>query len=246
MKIISVRFEEKNSFEEARSETSGYNNTLLTEELPNFKHSACMNYEAPQAENTSNVSGMAAFLSAASQYGSNDFDVIDIGGSTGGHYGFFKKLYRGNSKFRWHIVETSVQANYGRNFITDPDLFFYDDISDINVEKASIVHFGGVLQYLPDPMEFIDKPEVRKSDFLIINRITLIPGSSIKNYAQFVTYDKGDMSYPGRAFGINFLQDVIERTHKIEMNWVNHHEVFRLSPETICTGGGMLCRRKGL
>ncbi|WP_158511118.1 methyltransferase, TIGR04325 family [Azospirillum thiophilum] len=246
MKIVSVRFEEHVSFEDAKNATSGYNDNLLIESMPNYKHSACINHGSSQDENTSNISGMAAFLSAASYYENNEFDVVDIGGSTGGHYALFKQLYRGSAKFRWHIVETSVQVNYGKKFIADPDLFFYEDISEINTGKINILHFGGVLGYLPDPIGYMDNPQVRKSDFIIFNRTSLVNGNSNKNFAQFVNYDKGVVSYAGRAFGMNLLHEIIERTHKVEINWTNHHEVFRLGSETLCIGSGMLCRRKGL
>lgn len=245
MKILSIRFEEFETFEEAEARASGYNNEFVLEGLPRHKHSACLKNEEPKAE-ISYLSSMAALLSAASFYEKRKFNVVDVGGSIGEHYGLFSKLYRGPANFHWHVVETEVKAKYGNEFIIDKNLSFHEKIESIDIGQVNILHLSGVLGYMKDPIEFIESNEVKTSDFIILNRTSIIPGNSIRAFSQFVTYDKGEMSCAGRAIGDEFLQETLGRTHDIEMIWENRHESFRTNLGTLCTAGGMLCRRKDL
>ena len=77
-----------------------------------------------------------------------NLEVLDFGGSLGSrffsNYNFIKK-----NKIKWNIVEQNNFAQYGKNFLQNNLLFFYNDLTKcFSEKKINCVIFSGSLQYL--------------------------------------------------------------------------------------------------
>ena len=101
--------------------------------------------------------GLEAFRTLAaiglSTQGSN-LNVIDFGGG-GYHYKLAKIAFGSERTLKWHVVETPEMVSEAIR-IKEPDLGFYDDITDAknDLVKVDLVFSSSALQYCSDPTLF--------------------------------------------------------------------------------------------
>ena len=148
------------------------------------------------------------------------FKVLDVGGGSGIHYHIVKSHY--NLELNWTILETSemVKSNKNNNF---QELNFTDNINSIKDVKFDLIYLSSVIQYLPEPYNFLEKIFSLKSNKIIITRTPFKnqgeeyftvqkslysengPGELPKHFKdKFVTY-------PRYSFTINNFQRFLEK-----------------------------------
>jgi putative methyltransferase (TIGR04325 family) len=95
--------------------------------------------------------------------------VLDFGGSAGFNYFAVKALFPRQS-FRWHVVETPVMSAAAAP-LAGEELQFVADLSA--APPPDVIFSCGVLQYLPRPLETIDRLLELRARYLALFRTTM-------------------------------------------------------------------------
>ena len=97
-------------------------------------------------------------------------NVLDFGGSFGSTY-FQNLIYlKDKNKFNWFILEQKHIVNYVKNFKLNKNLFFSFSIKKFLKKNIDIVLFSGVLQYLSNPIDYINLLLKKKIKYFLILR----------------------------------------------------------------------------
>lgn len=144
-------------------------------------------------------------------------NLIDFGGSLGTSYyqnrGFLKHL----SHLKWHIVEQDAFVDIGKKEFADETLQFHyeKDLERLAQEKKpSLLVISSSLQFLPDPMNFLESLPELNIPYIIFDKIPFFiePTSPTRLMIQKVPPKIYDASYPVWIFGRNaFLEKM--KTH---------------------------------
>jgi putative methyltransferase (TIGR04325 family) len=138
--------------------------------------------------------------------------VLDFGGSLGSSY-YQNRKFLNNIKVTWCIVEQKHFVNCGReNFANDELHFFYTVEECLSYFSPNVILLSGVLQYLEDPVSWIDK-------FLSIDAKYLVVDRSILSEQEFITVQYVPeiiykASYPVRIFSIKSFLTPFKRKFK--------------------------------
>lgn len=134
-------------------------------------------------------------------------NIIDYGGALGSLYWQNKEILDEyvNNKFFWHIVEQSNYVQCGRTGIQNENISFWDSIDE--VERADLVIFSGVLQYLENYKEVIQKVVQLKPKYILVDRTFVAKNSRI--VVQHVNQDIYEGAYPAKIFGESEIADLL-------------------------------------
>ncbi len=85
-------------------------------------------------------------------------DIVDIGGACGKYYFLISKFFP-HIINRWIVVETSKMTKEGNKKFSDKHLQFVDDLDKalIKVNYRDLCIAQGVIQYLPKPIDYLEK-----------------------------------------------------------------------------------------
>lgn len=96
--------------------------------------------------------------------------VIDIGGACGAQYFFLRKLLPDSVRLSWRIVETPAMVARASRLAAD-ELSFHTDLKSAAREgSADAVLASGVLQYMPEPYEYLKSIVEVRPDYISIHR----------------------------------------------------------------------------
>lgn len=127
--------------------------------------------------------------------------VIDFGGALGSTWRQNRKfLQRLSMPVSWRVVEQQEFVARGKEQFTDAVLGFDFDIHSAASNGADVVLFCSSLCYVPDPSVYLREAYASPAQYLIIDRLPVIPGSRDRIAVQKVTEPIYDASYPVRFF----------------------------------------------
>lgn len=101
--------------------------------------------------------------------------VLDFGGSLGSSYYQNKEFLSGLKCLEWCIVEQTRFVDCGKDYFEEDQLKFYHTIEECLLKhKPNVLLLSGVLQYLENPYQWIEKFIEFGISYIIIDRTTLI------------------------------------------------------------------------
>lgn len=133
--------------------------------------------------------------------------ILDYGGALGSLYWQNKEILDEytNNKFFWHIVEQFNYVQCGRTGIQNESIRFWESIDE--VKRADLVIFSGVLQYLENYKDIIQKVVRLKPKYILVDRTFVAKNSRI--VVQHVNQDIYEGAYPAKIFGESEIEDLL-------------------------------------
>jgi putative methyltransferase (TIGR04325 family) len=96
-------------------------------------------------------------------------NVLDFGGSLGSTYYQCRDFLTGLEKIKWNIVEQEKFVKIGRELFEDKELKFYFSIEEcLEKEKPYVIIFSGVLQYLENYYEILEKAKSYFTHIIVV------------------------------------------------------------------------------
>ena len=142
-------------------------------------------------------------------------NVMDIGGSLG-------STYRQNIKFlksidcKWNIVEQKNYVALGNLKYQTAELKFFDSIEDcLSKNSVNTLVISSTLQYLEDPMSFLEKLGSFKIPVLLLDRVSIIDSSENRLTKQTVPKDIYSASYPCWFFSENKILEILKKDYEL-------------------------------
>lgn len=173
--------------------------------------------------------------------------VADFGGALGSTYFQNIKLFK-NSKVQWHVIEQEDFVTYGKNNI--PEINFEYSIEEcVKKHKINCLLISGVIQYLNNPYDFLDRFLQQNIPYILIDR-TPIENIQDKIMVQKVPPDIYKAQYPVWILSKNRIDSYIETKYEFLYRWDNNEKIpikkqniFNKTNYT--TYRGFLCQLKG-
>lgn len=104
--------------------------------------------------------------------------ILDFGGSLGSMYFQYQSIWASVPKVEWRVVEQPCFVEAGRREFADDRLGFFDTVDAAEAAgSADILIMSGVVQYLPDPHNFLDHVLGRKIPAVILDRTPITTSS---------------------------------------------------------------------
>jgi putative methyltransferase (TIGR04325 family) len=123
--------------------------------------------------------------------------VVDFGGSLGTSYRQAKTFLDRLNRVSWAVVEQAAFVSAGKREFQDERLHFFDNLDEaLREQKPDVVLLSGVIQYLPDPVGFLEQLVEKPVDFLLFDRTPLIAGARARLTIQRVPRHIYPASYP--------------------------------------------------
>lgn len=125
-------------------------------------------------------------------------DIVDYGGALGSLYWQNKEIldeYTGKNIF-WSIIEQQNYVQCGKDRVQNDSIRFFEKIDEI--ERADLVIFSGVLQYLEDYREIVQKVIKLHPRYILVDRTFIAANSRI--VVQHVCGDIYKGSIPAKIF----------------------------------------------
>lgn len=140
---------------------------------------------------------LTALLYLAGQNGNTKLTVVDFGGSLGSSYFACKPWLQHICNLRWTVVEQPHFASIGNNRFADGSLDFSASLDDISI-VPDLVLASGVLMYLPDPYETLDRLLNLGAEMFVIDRTATVPTADDSFTVEHVRSGNYEASYPCR------------------------------------------------
>ena len=145
--------------------------------------------------------------------------ILDFGGGSGDYFYQFQKFIP-NIEFDWTVVETpalaqAMQTKYGG----ETEQIRWVHSLEMTDDKYDFVLCSSVLQYVERPFEILEAI-VKKSEFVVINRIPLTKSSENFVALQRILTKKKRGSYPAHFFSESSFLKTLSTYGSIPMRWV--------------------------
>ncbi|WP_338791053.1 methyltransferase, TIGR04325 family [Bernardetia sp. MNP-M8] len=206
-----------NSWKEAQSECSGYDNSIIIDKVLKstlLVKNGMAAYERDSVtfdkiEYNWSLITTLLYIAASNQ---NELSLIDFGGALGSSY-FQNRRFLDILKLEWNIVEQSHFVEKGREYITDDTLSFFYSIEEcLDKKKPSVLIVSSVIQYLENPYLWIDKILSYNFEYIIFDRTAFVADTSERLTVQQVHEPIYEASYPTWFFNEEkFLQQFSEK-----------------------------------
>ncbi len=217
-----VGFTKVGSWESAVAKSSGYESANVVEPIV---AAAKRIQDCAQASNFLTTryqqiaTGMLHCISQAQFDVGGPIRVLDVGGGGADYFYQFKKFAR-QINFDWTVLETPALAQamsneFGRN---PTNLRWISSIENTN-ETYDVILCSSVFQYVEKPFELL-ATLVRKSEFLIVNRISLVDSSEHFVAVQRIITNGKRASYPVHFFADQKFLNEMSQYGDVEMRWL--------------------------
>lgn len=173
---------------------------------------------------------------------SDTFRVIDFGGGLGTTFQqnkiFLTKL---KSHCDWRIVEKDKLVSIGKKEFTNNNLSFYSTIADAAKNGIDAIIFAGVICYICNPYNYLNKAIDVKAPFIIFDRTPIVIGEIDTFAVQYVENSIYKASLPKRNFGYENLIKIFQRDYDLIEEWVCD-----MQPDNNSTDMGFIFKRKSM
>ncbi|MFD2553273.1 methyltransferase, TIGR04325 family [Sphingobacterium tabacisoli] len=143
---------------------------------------------------------IASLLYVAAQH-NNRLHVLDFGGAFGSTYFQVTDFMKPLDALTWHIVEQSRYVEIGKHEFENQQLGFFYTIAD-SMEKVRphVILLSSVVQYLPNPHEFLASLSSLNVDYILFDRTAFIKSGPDRLTVQKVPPSIYEASYPSWFF----------------------------------------------
>lgn len=203
-----VHYFPRSTFAEAACEAGvGYQNPILVE--------GCNNAAADfRIDRLGLIPGYAAALFATiGMIGKSTIAVADVGGALGGHFFWAESAFPAIA-FDWHVVETPLYVERGREMFLNGNLSF---LTVFPKQQLDLAYFSGSLPYIDDWKAAIE--DARSAEYILITRTRMSDREMI--YLQETVYASGRVAYPCRVFARADITECLGRSHAVIAAWDN-------------------------
>jgi len=191
------------SFEKAAAASTGYNASDIAEGVVSAMEQVRRG-EAAMERDGFTLSRpqypyqlLTALLHLAGQNGNSQLTVVDFGGSLGSSYFACKPWLRHICNLRWTVIEQSHFASIGNNRFADGSLEFSGSLEAISF-RPDLILASGVLMYLPEPYESLDRLLNMGAKICLIDRTATVENSNDIFSVEHVRSINYEASYPCR------------------------------------------------
>ena len=126
-----------------------------------------------------------------------ELNIVDFGGSLGTTYFQNKRFLDAIPKVRWNIVEQRHFVDEGKKHFEDDVIkFFYDIETCVREISPAAILLSSVVQYLPNPYQFLEKVRGMKFKFILFDRTPFVDGERDILTVQKVSPEIYPASYP--------------------------------------------------
>ena len=113
---------------------------------------------------------LSGLLLAAAK-NSGRLNVIDYGGALGSSFFQNRKFLLYLKELKWNVIEQPHYVEVGKNYVTIPNVNFYENIEQCSNENSpNVILLSSVLQYLPDPYGALKALIDLNADLIILDR----------------------------------------------------------------------------
>lgn len=138
---------------------------------------------------------LAGLLRATAGFGR--LSVLDFGGALGSTYFQNRTFLSAVKELRWSVVEQPAHVACGRAEFTSNELCFYPTIDEcLSVERPDVLLLSGVVQYLPNPYDFLLDVLRHGFSYVIVDRTAFMRNGTARLTVQHVPEWIYRASYP--------------------------------------------------
>lgn len=216
-------FGDFSSWENAKSESSGYDGEDILEKVKNSLLKV-KNGEAAYERDSKLFDKIeyswplsAALMWVTAQEGGK-LNLLDFGGSLGSSYFQNKQFLKDIQEVKWNVVEQPEFVECGKQFFENEQLKFHFDI-DSCIEEAHphTLLLLSVIQYLDSPYKFIEKVISHGFKYIIIDRTSFTKSGNERLTIQKVSPKLYKASYPCWFFDeTKFIKCFSEKYQMVE------------------------------
>lgn len=159
-----------------------------------------------------------ALMRAAAKMGR--LHVLDFGGALGSTYFQSRALIGGVADLRWAVVEQPAHVAAGMQEFETRVLTFHGSIADARaVGECDVLLLSGVIQYLPDPAEFLEAMLSLRFPIVILDRTPFVSDGSTRLTVQHVPEWIYSASYPAWFFSEADVLDKFAGQYDTVASW---------------------------
>ena len=141
----------------------------------------------------------------------NSIETLDYGGSLGSRF-FSNYEFIKDSKIKWNIVEQRKFVQYGKKFLQNDFLYFYNSLEEcFSEKKINCVIFSGSIQYLENYYEILKKIKNFNIRYIFFDNLPLSNHAKHRIFVQNISKKIYDSSYPIRIFSKEFFLDELKK-----------------------------------
>jgi putative methyltransferase (TIGR04325 family) len=209
------------TWENAQAECTGYDTDIILEKCKNSllkvkNGEAVYERDSVLFDEIQYNWGLLAALQKAAIENNNELCVLDFGGSLGSSYYQSREFLNLGTNLTWCIVEQEHFVKCGKeNFETDELKFYYTIDECLESNKPNVILLSSVLQYLPEPYEWLEKFLNLNIDYIIIDRTPFVDSEADLLTIQTVPNTIYKASYPAWFFSKANFDRAIQKYRKI-------------------------------
>jgi putative methyltransferase (TIGR04325 family) len=146
--------------------------------------------------------------------------VLDFGGSLGSLYWQHRDCLERRGRVLWRVVEQPHFVDVGRREFASDGLSFWASLEEaMHGWSAHTLLVSGVLQYLSDPLGFLQSALAQGFPYVIIDRLPLLAGTARRLTIEFVPPDLGLASYPAWFLGEDLVLPLFASRYDLLTGW---------------------------
>jgi putative methyltransferase (TIGR04325 family) len=157
--------------------------------------------------------GVLASLFKVAVENGNSLKVLDFGGALGSHYFQNKKFLQPIKIKKWTVVEQKHYIDVGNKKIADGILSFAYSIEDVN--NADVLILSAVLQYFPNPYEWLEKFIAKKIPYIVLDRTAFSTEGRDRLTLQKVPPEIYEAQYPAWFLDKSKVFSVIQKEYEL-------------------------------
>jgi putative methyltransferase (TIGR04325 family) len=191
------------SWEEAQSNSNGYNQSSILEKIKQSTLKVIRGEAAYERDSVAFLEHEYSpnFLEALQKIQhQKELSIVDFGGSLGSQYFQYKRFFR-DVKITWAVVEQNHFVECGKKEIANTELHFFETIemAQANHHYRGIL-LSSVLPYIEHPFDLLQKIMDANFDYILIDRTGFINSPSHQLTVQIVSPTVYKASYPAWFF----------------------------------------------
>jgi len=141
----------------------------------------------------------------------NTIEVLDYGGSLGSRF-FSNYNFIKDNNIKWNIIEQKKFVQYGKKFLQNDLLSFYNSLEEcFSEKKINCVIFSGSIQYLENYYEILKKIKTLNIRYIFLDYLPLSNHVKHRIFVQNIPKKIYESSYPIRIFSKDFFIDELKK-----------------------------------
>lgn len=146
--------------------------------------------------------------------------VLDFGGSLGSTYRQCRAMFPREARVRWAVVEQRAYVEAGAMEFATGELTFHPAIEAAREQTDfDVLLLSGTLQYLPNPLEFLEEILAGNWQTIILDRTPFMHDDSMRLTVQHVPASIGSASYPAWFLSETQVLGRIEQDYALVSGW---------------------------